>query len=125
MLEQYLRRSQHMAGGDEANIHLADPDGLAIADLGAPLLAVARVHDRQSLGRRPHLAMAAAGMVGMAVGDQRAILRPRRIDPGVRRLHVNGFGKRLDPAAEAGHISYVSALPLIVEQWFLGRGWKP
>ena len=49
----------------------------------ACLLAVAHVHDRQRFRRRPHLAMAAAGMVGMAVGDQRArpwaaTGRPRR-----------------------------------------------
>src|SRR4249919_3437704 len=69
--------------------------------------------------------MAAAGMVGMAMGDQRAILGSRRIDPGIRRFHVNAFRKRLDPAAEARHIAHVSALPPIVEQWFAARGWSP
>src|SRR4051794_10859731 len=47
--------------------------------------------------------MAAAGMVAMAVGDQGARLRLRRIDPGVGRLDVDAFGKRLDPGTEAGH----------------------
>ena len=72
MLEHDLGRAEHMAGGDEADVDLADPDRLAISDRPARLRAVAHVHDRQRLGRRPHLAMAAAGMVGMAVGDQRA-----------------------------------------------------
>jgi hypothetical protein len=36
-------------------------------------------------GVAQHRAMAAAGMIGMAVGDQRARLGLRGIDPRVRR----------------------------------------
>ena len=103
MLEHDLRRAEHMAGGNEADLDLADPDALAIGDRLARLLAVAHAHDRQRLGRRPHRAMPAAGMVGMAVGDQRAGLGLRRIDPGVGGPHVDAFGIRLDPGTEAGH----------------------
>ena len=51
--------------------------------------------------------MAAAGMIGMAVGDQRPGLGLRGIDPGVGRLHVNAFGERLDPGTETGHGRYM------------------
>src|SRR4051812_15035425 len=47
--------------------------------------------------------MAAAGMVGMAVGDERPGLGHVRIDPGVGRPYVETFGKRLDPGTETGH----------------------
>ena len=32
MLQHDLRRAEHMAGGDEADVDLADADGLAIGD---------------------------------------------------------------------------------------------
>ena len=103
MFEHDLRRAQHMAGGNEADIDLADADGFAIGDRLPVLLAVADAHDRQRFGRRQHLAMAAAGVVGMAVGDQRPGLGLRRVDPGVGRAHIDAFGKSLDPGTEAGH----------------------
>ena len=82
-----------MAGGDEADVDLADADRLAIGDRLARSARRSGAHDRQRLGRRPHLAVAAAGMVGMAVGDQRARLGLRGVDPGVGRAHVDAFGK--------------------------------
>ena len=97
-----------MAGGDEADLDLADPHALAIGDRPRVLLAVAHAHDRQRLGRRPHLAMAAARMVAMAVGDQSARLGLRGIDPGIRRAHVDAFGKRLDPGTQAGHCGIIA-----------------
>ena len=97
-----------MAGGDEADLDLAEPHALAISHRPAVLLAVARRHDRQRLGRRPHLAMPAAGVIGMAVGDQRARLGLRRIDPGVGRPYIDAFGKRLDPGTQAGHCGIIA-----------------
>jgi hypothetical protein len=47
--------------------------------------------------------MTAAGVIGMAVRDQRAALGLARIDPGVGGLNVDAFGKRLDPGTETGH----------------------
>ena len=92
-----------MASGDEPDLDLADPHALAIADRSPFLLAIARRHDRQRFGRRPHLAMAAAGMVGVAVGDQCARLGLRGVDPGVGRAHIDAFGIRLDPVTKARH----------------------
>ena len=104
IVDHDLRRSQHMAGGDEADVDLADADGLAISDRVGRLLAVANVHDRQRLGRRPHRAMAAARVIGMAVGDQRLVVGLRGIDPRIGGFDIDAFGKRLDPVTEAGHI---------------------
>ena len=103
MLEDDLGRTEDMAGGDEADVDLADADGFAIGDGVGRLLAVADVHDRQRLGGGPHRAMAAAGMVGMAVGDERAVLGLRGIDPRVGGFDEDALGKGLDPAAETGH----------------------
>jgi len=87
----------------EQGIDFADAHGLAIGDRPARLLAVAGVHDLERFGRCPHLSMAAAGVVAMAVGDQRLRLGFGRIDPGVRGAYVNAFGMRLDPGTQAGH----------------------
>src|SRR5438067_12342584 len=104
MLEHDLRRAEDMPGGNEADVDLAQADHLAIGDRAAArLLAIAAAHDRQRLGRRPDLSMAAARMVAMAGGDERAWPGLRRVDPRVGRLDVDAFGKRLDPGTEAGH----------------------
>ena len=103
MLEHDLRRAEHMAGGDEADVDLADAEALAIGHGFAVLLAIAGRHDRQRLRRRPDFAVSAARMVGMAVRDERACLRLRRIDPRVGGAHVDAFGKRLYPGTEARH----------------------
>ena len=104
VLEHDLRRAEDVAGGDEADVDLAEPDRLAIGDRLARLRPVAAVHDRQRLGRRPDRVMAAAGMVGMAVGDQRASALgcEGSIHASAGR-DVNAFGKRLDPGTETGH----------------------
>src|SRR5512147_1979761 len=92
-----------MARGNEADVYLADAKAFAIGDRIAVLLAVADAHDRQRLRRRPDRAVPASRMVGMAVGNERALLWPRGIDPRVRRAHVNAFRKRLYPGTEARH----------------------
>ena len=74
VLEHDLRRAEHMAGGHEADVDLADADRLVIGDRLPVLRPVAHLHDRQRLRRRQHRAMPAARMIGMAVRDQR--LRP-------------------------------------------------
>jgi hypothetical protein len=46
----------------------------------AKSVAIADAHDVERLARCQHLGMAGAGVVGMAMGDQRALDRPHRID---------------------------------------------
>ena len=97
MLKQDLRRAQHMTGGQKADLDSAQPNTLAIGDRRSIGRAIAQPHDRQSLGRRPADAMAAASMIAVAMGDQRAIDRHRRIDPGIRRPDINPARGRFDP----------------------------
>jgi hypothetical protein len=47
--------------------------------------------------------MAAAGVIGMAMGDQRAILRGRWVDPGVGRGKIDALAAGDDPVGGAGH----------------------
>src|SRR5438876_390336 len=48
MLHHYLRAAEHVTGGDEAHVDLADADRLVIGDaLPARLRAVTCLHDRQ------------------------------------------------------------------------------
>ncbi len=72
MIEHDLCRAEDMAGGDEADLDVPRLHGFAIGDRAAGLRAVARLHDRQRFGSRPHRAMPAARVVGMAVGDEGA-----------------------------------------------------
>ncbi len=62
---------------------VAERQPLAIGDrLGrsGEAFAIARRHDRQRFPGRQHAAVAGAGMVGMAVGDECALHRPGRVD---------------------------------------------
>ena len=101
MVEHDLRRSQHMARRHEADLDVAQPDRLAIRHRLARLRPVARFHDRQRLGRRPHPPVAAARMVGMAVGDERAGARLGRVDPRVGGRHVDAVRVRLQPVSQS------------------------
>ena len=103
MVEDDLGRAEDVAGGHEADVDLADPDHFAISDRPPRLGTVAAFHDREGLGRGDHLAMAAAGMIGMAVGDQGERFGLGGIDPGVCRPDVDAFGKRLYPGTETRH----------------------
>src|SRR5262245_2722684 len=112
-----------MPGRNEADIDIADAEALSIGNRIAVLLAVADAHDRQSLRRRPHRAVPAARMVGMAVRDESPLLRPRRIDPGVRGADVNALRKRLNPGTEARHRElYRSKDGRVPGQWRMLHG---
>ena len=50
-------------------------------------------------------------MIGMTVGDERARLRLRRIDPRIGGPDIDAFGKRLDPGTEARHDGYMVERP--------------
>ncbi len=78
-----LRRTEHVTGRVERDGGIADPHRFAIGDrlrAAGEAGAVARLHDRQRLGRRQHRPVPGAGMVGMAVGDQRPLDRAGRVD---------------------------------------------
>src|SRR3546814_16486792 len=86
-----LRGAEHMARRHEAHADIADPDLFAIADgLRMSRLAITRAHDGERLRRGEHMAVAAARMVRMAVGDERAFRRKRRSDPEIPRRHEIG-----------------------------------
>jgi len=111
MFEHDLGGTEDVAGGHEADVDLAQPEHLAISGRAPVLRPVAALDDGERLGRRPDLAVAAPRMVGMAVGDERARLRLGRIDPGVRRLYVDAFGKRLYPGTQTGHCELYGSTP--------------
>ena len=96
-----------MAGGDEADVDLADPNGLVIGDRLARLRAVARFHDGERFRRGQHRVMTAAGMVGVAVGHPGARLRLRRIDPCICGLDIDALAFGLNPGTQSRHWSYI------------------
>ena len=79
VLDRDLGRAEHVAGRLEGDTRVADPHffaeggGLRLAGKG---VAVAGGHDAERLPGRENGAVAGAGMVGMAVGDQRPRDRP-------------------------------------------------
>jgi len=120
MFEQYLRRSQHMAGGHEGDIDIAEPQRLAISDRMPRLLAIAHAHDRERFGRRPNRAMPAARMIGMTVRHQRARHRFRRVHPGIGGGNIDPLGPRFDPAAKCHRMRYGDFTPRIQLDRFAG-----
>ena len=98
-----LRRAQNMPGRMQGHVDAAEPQGLAIGQSlrrAGEVLAHAKPHDIQRLLCRQHRAMAGARVIGMAVGDDGARDRTRRIDMeiagratkplGAVRQHVGG-----------------------------------
>ncbi|MDT4871374.1 hypothetical protein FQZ97_1064990 [compost metagenome] len=87
-LDQHLRRSQNVPGRIKCDRHVIDLQRHAeIERLEAPgaILAIAHLHDGDRIGRRQNRAVPAARVVGMAMGDDGAVARRRRIDIGVDR----------------------------------------
>src|SRR6185503_12409312 len=79
--QHHLRRTQDMTGRNQGDRNPVPLYGLAIIQRFAgtgEILAIARRHDRQGFGRRQHPAMAAAGMIAMAMGDDGAVYRRHR-----------------------------------------------
>ncbi len=78
-----LGRTEHMAGRVKAHPHAIDidlfPEGCGLL-FSAKILAITQPHDVQGLACCQHLGMARAGMVRMAVGDQRPLDGTDRID---------------------------------------------
>ena len=82
-LDGNLGGAQNMAGGVKPHSHIPDPDlraqtgGLSGAGM---VSAIADRHDVEGFRRRQHVAVAGAGMVGVAVGDQRPVDIAHRIN---------------------------------------------
>ena len=86
-----------MTGGDQADIDAIDAGRFAIGHglgVAGEVLAIAFGHDGQGLGRGQDRAVAGAGVVGVAVGDDGAVHRPGRVDVEVARLAPQALGRR-------------------------------
>ena len=103
IFHQDLGRAEHMARGMQAEPHPAPLEPVAIAERRPRLGAIAQSHDRQRLRRRPHLAMAATRVIGMAMGDHGMLLRCGWIDPDVGRAHINALRMRFNPVFRFCH----------------------
>ncbi len=95
--QQDLGGTEDMAGGHIADRDAVHADFFAIGHRRARRGAVAQGHDRQRFLRRPDMAVAAARMIGMAMGDERAFLRDGGIDPGIGRADIDAGGVGFDP----------------------------
>ena len=122
---QFGASTKVLPGEDAFQIFLDRfPATLELAAL-AMLIAVADPHDRQGFGRRQHRAMAAAGVIGMPVGDHRPRLRLRRIDPRIRGRHVNPLWVGLDPGTDSGHWTVIHCQKVAVPARVRRRRWTP
>jgi hypothetical protein len=65
--------------------------------------AIAHLHDRDGLRRRKDVCVAGAGVVGMAVSDQRAINRTRRVDVEIACFAVEALRCRIEPVLDRTH----------------------
>ena len=110
-----LGRAQHVAGGVEFDGDVAEPDLLAIGDrLRGPseVVAVAQPHHVKRLLGGQHRAVAGASMVGMAVGNDRALDRPHRIDVKSAGLAAQAGGHRHQDVLRA-HVGYIGRPQII------------
>ena len=112
IFEQDLRRAEHVPGGNEGRFDIAEGVAVAIGDGVAGLRPIARVHDRERLGRRPHRVVPATRMIGMAVRHERDGGGARRVDPHVGGLHVDSVRVGIDPVAELCHHGYMGGTRL-------------
>src|SRR5204862_4243594 len=99
-----LRRAQHMTGrmkgdGDVVQRHRLAEDGR----LRGPgkILAVAQSHNVERLLCGQHRAVAGAGMIGMAVRDQRPVDRPHRVDEEIAGWAIEAFWSGMEQIAGA------------------------
>ena len=104
MLDSDLCRAEHMAGrikgdGDAADAkRFAEPGCLGRT---GEILSAAQCHYIERLPARQHRAMAGAGMVGMAVGDQRPRHRTHGIDEEIAGRAVEALRCRTEEVAGA------------------------
>lgn len=95
MGDRDLRGAQHMARGMEHDRDTAQPDLLSIGHRlrrAREIISVAQPHDVERFRRRQHRPMAGPGMIRMAVGDDRAVHGPHRINVEAAGLAVQSGG---------------------------------
>ena len=100
MFEQDLRAAEHMAGRKQRDAHIVAVDRFAIGRrlaLGGEVLAVAGSHDSKRLRRGENRLVAGAGMVGMAVGNDRPVDGPDGVDESTRRRAIKALRPYLQP----------------------------
>ena len=96
-----LGTAQDMSSRHQPDIHIIDPDRLAIGDRlqrSAGVVAVPRPHDGQSLRRGKHRSVVGPGMVGVAVGDHGLVDRSGRVDMESARFDIQAVRPDADPA---------------------------
>ena len=79
----------------EFDFDVAEPDFLAVAHrlrARSKIVAIAQPHHVERFLRGEHRAMAGAGMVGMAVGNDGALDRADRVDMEAARLAAQAGG---------------------------------
>ena len=91
-----------MPGGMKTDLNAIRLKAIAIRHWRAQFGAITQRHDRERLWRCPYGTMATARMVGMAMRYQSALGGTRRVNPHVRRLHINAMGMRLYPMLGSG-----------------------
>jgi hypothetical protein len=98
-----LGRAEDMAGRVEVDGDIADPDGAGggLAAVGE-ILAVTDGHDVQRFPRRHDRAVAGAGVVGMAVGDQGAGNGACGVDVEIAAGAIKPLGSR-EKQRRSGH----------------------
>lgn len=110
MGDRDLRGAQHMTRGMEHDRDIAQPDLLSIGHRlrrAREIISVVQPHDVERFRCRQHRPMAGPGMIRMAVGDDRAVHGPHRINVEAAGLAVQSGGiKHQDVVrAHGGHIS--------------------
>ena len=107
VLHRHLGAAQHMPGRLQPDTHVADAQRLApvqrLLRLPCPLLAQPCAHQRQRVGARQHRAMAGTRVIGMRVGDHRAVHRPGRIDEEAAGLAVQPLRQDAQPVRRMQH----------------------
>jgi hypothetical protein len=96
-----LSRTEHVAGRCEADLDIAESQGLAVArrlQLSAGILAVTRAHDRERPLGREHARIPRPGMVAVAMRDHRPGRGSRGIDEEVAGFDVEPLRGRPNPA---------------------------
>ena len=96
-LDRDLRRAEHVAGRMEGHARAVERQRLAVADrlrAAGEILAVAQPHEVERFLRREHGAVAGPRVVGMAVGDERLLHRPGRVDVKAAELAAHARWRR-------------------------------
>jgi hypothetical protein len=93
-----LGRTQHMPRRMEGHGHIPEPDLLAIGNRlcrTGEIIAIAQPHDVERFLRRQNCAVSGAGVIGMAMRNQRALHSPYWIDMKASAFAAEPGGNRL------------------------------